>query len=89
MILLQDNTRLYTAKKTLKTISDLGWGILSHVMHSPYLVPSNYHLFRFLQHHLTDSQFKSVEQVEKSFDVFIELKPPSFFQFGIRQLAEK
>jgi len=45
-------------------------------------------IFRSLQHHLSESQFKSVEQVKKSLDEFIESKP-LFFRSGIRQLLEK
>lgn len=75
-------------QKTLETISDLGWEILSHAAYSPDLAPSDYYLFRSLQH-LIGSQFKSVEQVEKSSDEFIESKPSSFFRSGIRQLPER
>jgi len=73
----------HKAKKTLETIADLGWEILSYATHSPDLAP-DYYLFRSLQHHLSESQFKSVEQVQKSLDEFIESKSPSFFPSGIR-----
>jgi transposase len=89
VILLQNNARLHTAKNTLETISDLGWEILCHAAYSPDLAPSDYYLFQALQHHLTDSRFKSVEDVEKSLDKFINSKLPSFFRSGIRQLPER
>ncbi|CAK9803683.1 Mariner Mos1 transposase [Anthophora quadrimaculata] len=53
------------------------------------MVPSNYHLFRSLQHYLVDSHFKSLEEVGKSINEFIQSKPPSFYRNGIRQLPEK
>lgn len=89
VILLQDNAWSRTVKNTLETIFDLGWEILPHAAYSPDLAPSDYHLFRALQHHLTDSRFKSDEEVEKSLDEFINSKPPSFFRSGIRQLPER
>jgi len=63
--LLQDNARSHKAKKTLETMADLGWEILPYAAYSPGLAP-NYHLFRSLQHHLSKSQFKSVEVTKKS-----------------------
>lgn len=81
--------RGYTAKATLKTTSDLGWKILPHAAYSPDLAPSDYHLFRSLQHHVADSHFTSVEEVEKNIVEFIDSKQPSFFRSGIRQLPER
>jgi len=62
-MILQNNARSHKAKKTLETIADLGWEILPHATYSPDLASSNYHLFQSLQHYLSESQFKSVEQV--------------------------
>jgi len=90
MILLQDNARPHKAKKTLETIANLDWEILPHTAYSPDLASSDYHLFRSLQHHLSESQFKSdAKQMQKGLDEFIESKPSSFFRFGIRQLPGK
>ncbi|CAK9825563.1 Mariner Mos1 transposase, partial [Anthophora retusa] len=47
-------------------ISSLGWEILLHAAYSPDMAPSDYHLFRSLQHHLVGSHFKSLEEVGKS-----------------------
>jgi len=66
----------------LETIADLGWEILPHAAYSSDLASSDYYLFRSLQH-FSESQFKSVEQMQKSLDEFIESKPLSFFLCGI------
>jgi hypothetical protein len=73
---------------TNDVICSLGWEVLPHALYSPDLAPSDYHLFRLLQHHLADTHFKTVEEVRKSIDDFIASKPPSFFRDGIRQLPE-
>ena len=92
VILLQDNARPYTAKNIVEIISDLhrlGNSLLCGV----FFRLSSFGLFILSptarRHHLTDSQFKSVEEVEKSLDEFINSKPPPFFRSGIRQLPER
>jgi hypothetical protein len=60
-------------------ICSLGWEVLPHAAYSPDLALSDYHLFKSLQHHLADTHFKTVEEVQKSIDDFITSKPPSFF----------
>jgi len=80
VILLQDNARAHTAIMTLRTITDLDWEILSHPAYSPDFAPSDYHLFRSLQHHLTDTHFTYVKDVEKSMVEFINSKQSSFVE---------
>ena len=41
----QDNARPHTAKKTLELIEYFGWEVVPHPPYSPYLAPSDYHLF--------------------------------------------
>lgn len=89
VLLLQDNARPHTAKTTVDTITDLGWEILSHPAYSPDFAPSDFHLFRSLQHHLSDSHFTSVDEVHQSLADFINSKQPSFFRGGIRQLPDR
>lgn len=89
VILLHDNARPHTAKTTVDLITSFGWEVLPHAAYSPDMAPSDYYLFRSLQHHLADSQFKKIEDVQKSISNYIESKSPSFFRTGIRQLPEK
>lgn len=89
VILLQDNARPHTSKKSMDHLTSLGWEVLPHAAYSPDMAPSDYYLFRSLQHHLADSQFQNIEDVKKSIAKYIESKSPSFFRTGIRQLPEK
>lgn len=89
VILQQDNI----TQKKLKTLS-IYWTRKFSLTRLIYQIsPSDYHLFRSLQHHLTDEHFKSskstVDEVQKSIDDFIELKLPSFLRNGICQFPEK
>jgi len=63
VILLHDNGRPHVAKTTQNHIFALGWKLLLHAAYSPDMAPSDYYLFRSLQHHLTDTHFVRFEEI--------------------------
>jgi [histone H3]-lysine36 N-dimethyltransferase SETMAR len=64
IILQHDNARPHTAKLTKAKLQELGWEVLPHPAYSPDLAPSDYHLFRDLQHELDEQHFEN-EDVKK------------------------
>jgi len=87
MILLHENARPHVAKATGPYLCVmLG---TSPVAYSLHVTPSDYYLFRLLQHHLTDTHFMKFEEIRKCIDDFIASKPVSFFRQGIRKLPER
>lgn len=89
VILQQDNVRPHAIKAMKDVICSLGWEILPHATYSPDLVPSDYHMFQSLQHHMGDSHFNTVEEIQESIEDFINSKPKIFFDDGISQLPER
>jgi len=53
------------------------------------MAPSDYYLFRSLQHHLIDTYLVRFEEIRKCIDNFIASKPVSFYRQEIRKLPEK
>jgi len=89
VILFYDNARSHVAKATQDHIFALGWELLPHVAYSPNIAPSDYYLFRSLQHNLADTHFVRFEKIRKCIDDFIVSKPVSFYHSQvIRKMAK-
>jgi len=88
MILFHDNARLHVVKATQEYIFVLAWELLPHAAYSPDMAPSDYYIFRSLQHHLTDKHVR-FEEIRKCIDDFIASKPVSFCHQEIRKLPER
>ncbi|EFN64341.1 Histone-lysine N-methyltransferase SETMAR, partial [Camponotus floridanus] len=63
VILLHDNARPHVANSVKETLMQFEWEVLPHPVYSPDLAPSDYYLFRSMQHGLVDAHFKTYEDV--------------------------
>lgn len=86
---LHDNARPHVAKVTRNKLVELDWEALPHPAYSPDLAPSDYHLFRALQHHLDGKRFKDQEEIQHDLTTFFELQPEDFWRKGIHSLPER
>ena len=57
VILMHNNAKPHTAKAAKKWLEDAGWEVLEHPPYSPDLAPSDYHLFRSMEHFLRGKKF--------------------------------
>jgi len=66
-VILLPNAQSRVAKVIKDTLSALQWEVLPSLTHSAYLfvcAPSDYHLFRSMQHGLADQQLKTYEEIK-------------------------
>ena len=62
------------------------WKVLAHPAYSPDLAPSDYHLFRSMEHFLRGKEFENNEDLKNHLDQYFDSKPQSFYREGIREL---
>ncbi|KAK6765204.1 hypothetical protein RB195_025230 [Necator americanus] len=88
--LLHDSARSHIAKKkTSQKILELGWEVLPHPAYSAVLAPSDYHLFRSLQHHLKEKRYDDRDHLENDLWAFFTSKSPEFYGKEIRDLVRR
>ena len=86
---LHDNARPHVAKATRNKLIELGWEVLPHPAYSPDLTPTDYHLFRALQHHLDGKSYENQEEIENDLTTFFASQPMDFWRNGIHCLSER
>lgn len=87
--LLHDNAKPHTAKLTQETINGLSWNVLPHAAYSPDMAPSDYYLFRSLEHFLREKSYKNRGEVENALVTFFNSKTEKWYRDGIHELPER
>ncbi|CAK9833045.1 Histone-lysine N-methyltransferase SETMAR [Anthophora retusa] len=84
-----DNARPHTARITVEKIKNFNWELLPHPPYSPDLAPSDYHLFRSMQHFLSGKNFNNSEDVKSALNEYFNSKSQKFSENGIRKLTDR
>ena len=86
----QDNAKLHTSRKTSNKFEELdGVEVLPHPAYSPDVAPSDYGLFRSMQHFMKRRRFESFDEVEEACQEFLDSKPKEWYFDQIRKLADR
>ena len=89
VVFLDDNVTPHTARLTKAKLAQLGWDRLDHPPYSPDLAPSDFHLFRSLQHYLKGTLFANINEARQALNSFFSSKEPEFYERGINKLPQK
>ncbi len=88
-VLLHDNAKPHTASQTKSTLEALGFDVLPHPAYSPDISPSDYYLFRSMEHSLKEQCFDNRDHMEKWLSDFFESKSQSFYEKGLFSLEDR
>ena len=69
----------------MDTIQKLKWNVLPHLPNSPVLATSDYHLFIFLNEHLSGKMFRNNEEVVQNVQEWLQWQSKDFFLSSIRK----
>ena len=70
---------------TEENLAKLYWTALQHPPYSPDLSPCDYHMFGPLKEALGGQLFGDDEQVENFVRNWLQTRPPSFYDAGVKQ----
>ena len=70
IIFHEDNARPHVSLMTRQKLLQLGWEVLIHLLYSPNIAPSDFHLFRSLQNSLNRKYFNSMEDCKRHLEQF-------------------
>lgn len=89
VVLLHDNAKPHTARLTRDKLADMAWEVLPHPPYSPDISPTDFHLFRSLEHWIRGQKFTNREDIEASLAEFFASKSRAWYARGINLLEER
>lgn len=89
VIFLQDNAPAHKSRQTQQKLQGLGWKILEHPPYSPDMSPSDFYLFRALEHWLRGKKFTTIEEMRESLTEFFDSKDREWYRRGITKLEDQ
>jgi histone-lysine N-methyltransferase SETMAR len=88
-LLLHDNARPHTAKRTMETIETLGWQLLLHPAYSPDLAPCDFYLFPRMKEYLRGNHFQSIQELKSAVQKWIQSLDVAFYTRGMEKLVDR
>jgi len=89
VLFLNDTAKPHVAKRTRKTLQQLGWETLWHASYSPDLAPTDDYLFHSLDNHLRERSFANEGDLRNALTDFFASKTADFYHQGIVKLQER
>ena len=85
--LSHNNARLHVIQPMLQKLNKFGYKVLLHLQYSPDVLPTNYHLFKYLNNFLQRKYFHNQQDAENAFQELVESQSTDFYATGINKLS--
>jgi hypothetical protein len=85
----QDNARPHIARVKTDLINKFGWDTVTHPPYSPYIAPSDYHLFPELKKHLGGTHFRTGEELKEEVLSYLRGAAGEFYDSGIKKMVHR
>lgn len=90
VVLLHDNARPHTARRTTAVLREFGWELFDHPPYSPDLAPSDFHVFLKLKKFLSSGErFGNDEELQTSVTRWFHSQAAQFYDTGIQKLIPR
>ncbi|KAJ4438533.1 hypothetical protein ANN_14478 [Periplaneta americana] len=90
VVLLHDNARPHTARRTTAVLTEFCWELLDHPPYSPDLTPSDLHVFLHLKKFLSSGErFGNDEELKISVTRWFHSQAAEFYDRGIQKLIPR
>ncbi|KAJ4452219.1 hypothetical protein ANN_03737 [Periplaneta americana] len=90
VVLLHDNARPHTARRTAAALTEFGWELFDHPPYSPDLAPSDFHVFLHLRKFLSSGEhFGNDEELKTSVTRWFHSQAAEFYDRGIQKLIPR
>ena len=90
VVLLHDNARPHTARRTAAVLTEFGWELFDHPPYSPDLAPSDFHVFLHLKKFLSyGERFGNDEELKTSVTRWFHSQAAEFYDSGIQKLIPR
>jgi histone-lysine N-methyltransferase SETMAR len=89
VVLLHDNARPHTAARTNALIMLFNWEIFDYPSYSPYVAPSDYHLFTKMKVWLATQRFHTNKQLMDGVNNRLQNLAAPFFDKGLQKLVSR
>ncbi|KAJ4450185.1 hypothetical protein ANN_01592 [Periplaneta americana] len=90
VVLLHDNARPHTARRTAAVLTEFGWELFDHPPYSSDLAPSDFHVFLHLKKFLSSGErFGNDEELKTSVTRWFHSQAAEFYDRGIQKLIPR
>jgi len=89
VLFFHDNARPHMANRTRELFDHFGWEVFDHLLYSPDLAPSDYHLFPNMKTWLAKQRFDDDAELQAGVNEWLKSQAAKFYGDGINKRVHR